>query len=213
MRMKNVSNGAESVPVATGLELKNDAPEEAGSGLERVNVCLSPAVLDWLDTAGSAMYRGTGWRASRSALLRAIIGAFSAAKVTFTGCHNEAQVKHVVSKLFQVAQSQRANQSTQRPAANTAPAPRDHQSQGAARQPQASGRVDAGSKPVPAAVPLPVDQDDEVQDVATAAGFDAFMKANGYAPRSPRATVDRAKVEAMKAFDDYMRSRGGGGGR
>ena len=105
--MKNVSNGAESVPVVTGLELKNDTPEGASSGLERVNVCLSPAVLDWLDATGRAMYRSTGWRASRSALLRAIIGAFATAKVTFTGCQNEAQVRHVVSKkLFQVAQAQ-----------------------------------------------------------------------------------------------------------
>ena len=38
--MKNVSNDVESVPIAAGLELKNDAPEEAGTGLERVNVSI-----------------------------------------------------------------------------------------------------------------------------------------------------------------------------
>jgi len=148
--MKNVSNDVESVPVATGLELKNDAPEEACSGLERVNCCLTPAVLDWLDKAGSAMYRGTGWRASRSALLRGIIGAFAAAKVTFSNCQNEHQVKHVVGKLLQVAQAQRAALPTPRPAADTTARaeavkanPKPH---APARQPNGTGDLDEQMK-------------------------------------------------------------------
>jgi hypothetical protein len=60
--MKNVSNDVGLVPVATGLELKNDAPAEEGAGLERVNVMLDARSLDWLDTVGNAMYRGTGCR-------------------------------------------------------------------------------------------------------------------------------------------------------
>src|SRR5579872_3723229 len=73
-----------------------------GDRLERVNVMLSGDCLVWLDTTVATIRENTGGRISRSELLRGICGAFVSRKPQFTGCRNEADIRTVVGRLFDV---------------------------------------------------------------------------------------------------------------
>jgi hypothetical protein len=127
---------------ATVLELKNDAPNETRSRLERINVMLSPEVLGWLTAASAAI------GISRSEFLRGLVGGFIDHSPRFSGCTSGVGVRRAVGRLFDAfAQAQQAKQSTFRPAANTAPAPRDHQANGSAGTPRTS-RASAGANRV-----------------------------------------------------------------
>jgi hypothetical protein len=195
----NAQATKKEIPVSS-VELSADGALDP-AGLVRLNIMLSNEVLAWLDSAARAIHRASGTRISRSEIVRGILGGFVDANPLFSGCSSELHLRRAVGRLFDAfAMAQRANQSTQRPAPNTAPAPRQPQANGAARPPQASDRrVDDGK----AMVPLPA-EDNDVQDQANSDfDLDAYMQSRGYAPkpgytqRSPRAGGgDRAKVGA-----------------
>jgi hypothetical protein len=167
---------------ALSVELTNDAPIETKSRLERINIMASWEMLNYIDSVTKAIYETTGCRVSRSELIRGVLGGFIDHNPKFTGCTSESHFRRAVGRLFDAfAQAQRAKSSTPRPAANTVPALRQPQANGAARPTRASERVETGNgKPVQATTPLSGDQDDEVQDQADSASdfdFDAYMKA------------------------------------
>jgi hypothetical protein len=76
--------------MSTNIQPPAANPEPAQSGQlsaraasERVNVILSPLVLDWLDAVVADIHGRTGNRVNRSEILRAVMGAFAARRVTF----------------------------------------------------------------------------------------------------------------------------------
>ena len=76
------------------------APQITPSPLLRVNIMLSTEVLAWLDDATSNIRRQTGSDMNRSMLLRAIVGAFAARRIQFTGLATEAEVRAGLLRWF-----------------------------------------------------------------------------------------------------------------
>ena len=67
----------------------------------RVNVMLSREVLEWLDAQTEHLRQNAGADVNRSALVRAIVGAFADNKLRFSGVRDEKAIRTGLSRWLQ----------------------------------------------------------------------------------------------------------------